>query len=121
MPRVSNDSGGAAGVLRIPGVYARLLGRERERASKGDPRPRRIYAGGPDDGIALAAPGHSRTQSASRVLHRLVAGEPVELPRWALGGATVPDERVRRLKREDRSITGWLVRPDDTVTPLRHV
>ena len=43
---------------------------------------------------------------------RLEAGEPVRVPRWRLGGSTVPDKQIRRLKR-DRGITGWAVCTDD--------
>jgi len=46
----------------------------------------------------------------------LEAGESADVPVWMLGDHTVPDERVRELKRGDRSIRGWIVYPDDTVT-----
>jgi hypothetical protein len=54
----------------------------------------------------------------SKYLADLEAGRPVELPVWRLGGHSEPDERIRRLKREDRSIRGFLVFSDDTVLSL---
>jgi hypothetical protein len=104
MPRVS--SGG--GALRVAGVYARLLDAEREKCTKPDPRLLRGTVG--RDSNVYLRPTHR--------LKALEAGEPVEFPRWMLGGWTVPDERIRRMKRDDRSITGWVVHPDDTVRPL---
>jgi hypothetical protein len=53
------------------------------------------------------------------MLDALEAGEPVRVAWWQLGGHPVPDERIRQLKRQDRDITGWIVRPDDVVIPAR--
>jgi hypothetical protein len=56
----------------------------------------------------------------SPYLADLEAGQAVTLPVWWLGGNSEPDQRIRRLKRENRGvISGWLVRPDDVVVPLR--
>jgi hypothetical protein len=93
--------------LRVPGVYAELLERERQLTAAGDPR--RVASG----------TGQSFMRRSPVLFEELSAGGPVRVPRWALGGHTVPDERVRRMKREDATITGWLVGPDDSVTPLR--
>lgn len=109
MPRQVDDRGMAGGI-RVPGIYQRRVERERENTNNGDPR--RIYANpnNADEGF---------TMTPTALFHQLEAGEPVRVPWWRLGGHMVPDERIRRLKREDRSITGWLVKPDDTVQPLR--
>ena len=56
---------------------------------------------------------------STRLLDALELGEPAEVPVWMLGGHTVPDERIRELKRGDRTITGWVVNADDIVVPLR--
>src|SRR5689334_21511149 len=107
MPRVSDGDGDA---LRVAGIYRRLLEREREASNNGDPR--RVYAD-------PARPEEGFTMYPTALFRRLDAGEPVRVPWWWLGGSTVPDQRIRRLKREDRSITGRIVRSDDTVTPVR--
>lgn len=104
MPRVS-EAGEEAGVLHVPGVYAALLERERQLTDNGDPR--RI------------ASGRGHIARPTRLFRALLAGEPVELPKWKLGGQTVPDRRIKRLCREDRTITGWVVKPDDSVIPVR--
>jgi hypothetical protein len=107
MPRVNN--GGRVG-LRVEGIYRQLL--EYERRKCDEPDPRRLYTDNPGD----PAPVFLRSR---HLLRALEAGEAVRLPVWKLGGHTVPDERIRRLKREDRTITGWLVGPDDSVAPIR--
>jgi hypothetical protein len=104
MPRVSSSRVG----LHLEGVYQRLLEYERRKCS--EPDPRRLGGSGEDDSV-FRRPTHR--------LDALEAGEPVRFPVWILGGATVPDERIRRVKREDRSINGWLVAADDSVAPLR--
>jgi hypothetical protein len=108
MPRVSD--GGDAGALRVAGIYRRLLERERKKTNNGNPR--RVFSdpARPEEGFTMYPIG---------LFRQLEAGEPVRLPWWQLGGHTVPDERIRRLKRDDRSITGWIVHPDDTVIPER--
>ncbi len=91
----------------MPGVYAALLERERQRTNDGDPR--RVFSD--SDGDFTMAPTH--------LFHASSTGESVELPWWRLGGHTVPNERIRQLKRADRSITGWRVHADDAVLPIR--
>lgn len=101
------------GGLKAPGVYARLLEKERERDNRADPRWARTEAG------RRGEPCPDEWREKSRLLPALEAGEPVEVPTYRLGGRTVPDERLRRMPHEDRSITGWLVHADDVVVPVR--
>ncbi len=85
------------------------MDREREKCAKPDPR--------------LVIPGSLEPKVFRRSTGRLKAmeaGEPTQFPWWMLGGWSEQDERIRRLKREDRSITAWMVYPDDTVMPLRN-
>jgi hypothetical protein len=103
MPRV--DSGGGA-VVRVPGAYGALLERERELTDAGDPRR-----------VASAGGGFMRRPTV--LFEALSRGEAVTVPVWKLGGRTAPDDRLRRLARNDRTITGWLVSVDDSVTPVR--
>jgi hypothetical protein len=49
-------------------------------------------------------------------VERVKAGEPITVPAWQLGGRRAP-EHVRRIKRENRSVTAWRVCADDTVVP----
>ncbi len=105
MPRV--NSGG--GVLRVPGIYRRLLEDERERCERLEPQL--LF------GTLAADPKVYRRSTVLR--DALEAGEPVRVPVWMLGGHMVRDERIRDLRRGDRSITGWIVHPNDTVIAAR--
>lgn len=97
------------------GVHAALLERERENATdpgRIDPRWKRQHPG------EVPPPDSSLWGVNRKRLAALEAGEPVRLVSWELGGHSFPDEGIERRRRQDRSITGWLVSPDDTVTAL---
>lgn len=106
MPRVDDGNELGGGAIRMPGLYQRLLSRERDRVQKPDPQWRR------------GEPAPPEWMVKSRHLSHLEAGEPVRLASWELGGRSEPDERIYRL-RQDRSITGWTVTPNDEVIPER--
>ena len=72
----------------------------------------------PDPRWRRGEPAPPEWMVKSRHLSHLEAGEPVRLASWELGGRSEPDERIYRL-RQDRSITGWTVTPNDEVIPER--
>lgn len=113
MARLRRSSGVGTQDIRIPGIYARLLEREREVVKTPDPRWARTEGGRRGE---LCAPDWLHK---SPYLADLEADRPVELPVWRLGGRSEPDERLRRMRRRDRSIVVWLVHPDDVVMPVR--
>jgi hypothetical protein len=100
------------GGIQVPGIYGRLL--QQEQNPRPDPRRKRTADG------QTVEPCPEHLLPRSRTLQALEAGEPVDLPGWRLGGHSEPDERIRRLQRQDRSIVGWLVYADDTVVPQRN-
>lgn len=117
MPRIDDDDDytGDGGGLHIQGLYEKVGEREQERATdprRIDPRWKRQHPG------ELPPPGSSLWGGSRERLAALEAGEPVRLASWELGGHSFPDEGIERWRRQDRSITGWLVSPDDTVTAL---
>jgi hypothetical protein len=101
------------GGVHVPGIYVRLLEQERGRGNRIDPRWARTEAGRRGD------PCPDEWREKSLLLPALEAVEPVDLPSWRLGGFSEPDERLRRMPHEDRSIVGWLVHVDDKVVPVR--
>jgi hypothetical protein len=115
MARIARPGVGATrqGAVHVPGIYRRLLAQERQRAATPDPRWRHSPAA--QRGEVCPADW----LQSSPWLADLEAGGPVELPIWALGGHREPDERFRRLTREDRSIRSWTVHSDDMVVPFR--
>jgi hypothetical protein len=52
----------------------------------------------------------------SLYLADLEAGRPVTVPRWMIGGHSIPAPKDVPMFR-DRTIKRWTVSPDDTVTP----
>lgn len=116
MPWFSDDSAPEAsrrGGITVHGIYGRLLEHERENAGRPDPRWLRTEAG------LRGEPCPEQWRAKSYLLDALEAGKPVELPSWRLGGHSEPDERLRRMLHEDRSLVGWLVYGDDVVVPVR--
>lgn len=112
MPWFSDDADGGS-EIRIPGLYSALFERERER--DGSPDPRWKYS---DRGRRGDPPPPEWIQR-SPLLADLESGEPVELPRYQLGGQTDSGGQLRRLLHADRRIVGWMVYSDDTVVPIR--
>ncbi len=114
MARIRRGSApGRRGGITVPGIYGRLLERERENAGRPDPRWLHTEAG------LRGEPCPDEFRSKSDLLDALEAGEPVEVPSWRLGGHSEPDERLRLTHHRDRSIVGWLVHSDDVVVPVR--
>jgi hypothetical protein len=105
MPRVDDADSVAPESIHVPGIYAGLLARELDRPA--DPR--------------LTALGVDGPVQASPLLVELQAGRPVILPVWALGGHSEPDARIRRVHRDDRTITAWRVTSDDLAMPVRQL
>ena|ERR1700757_629174 len=99
--------------LRLPGLYRRLLEHERQVVRTPDPRWSRTDTG------RRGEPCPKPWLRKSSILGALEAGEPVDLPTWRLGGRSYPDERLRVMPHADRSIVGWKVHCDDTVSPRR--
>jgi hypothetical protein len=109
----TSSSSARRGGIHVPGIYGRLLEREREVVVTPDPRWFRTDAGRRGEPCPL------HLMRTSLILAALKAGEPVEVPTYRLGGRSVPDDRLRRMPHEDRSIAGWLVHADDMVVPIR--
>jgi hypothetical protein len=83
----------------------------RETAAQPDPRDRRR------PGFDPQAPREPDPHSFARpILNRLEAGEPVTVPRWWIGGHSIPVPRDVPMFR-DRTIKRWMVSPDDNVIP----
>jgi hypothetical protein len=111
MPRVE-DSGGVGGGYRLPGVYQALTDWARESAAQPDPRERLR----PD--FDPQAPQEPDPHSfALPILNRLEAGRPVTVPRWMIGGHSIPAPKDVPMLR-DRTMTRFTVHPDDTITPV---
>jgi hypothetical protein len=95
---------------RLPGAYQTLLAKERERASRPDPRWRLTSAG------LRGEPAPPERMERSQYLADLEAGRPVTVPRWMIGGHSIPAPKDVALFR-DRTITRFTVHPDDTIAP----
>lgn len=113
MARIDGGRAGVEGIV-IPGLYGRIHDRESDRARTPDPRWVATEAAQRGDPCPP-----ERMQNPLVPLDDLEAGRPVRLPWWMLGGHREPDERIRRMAREDRSISGWLLAPDDVAVPIR--
>jgi len=70
------------------------------------------------DRIEVAVNPELRARRTWLDLDGLEAGQPVEVPKWMLGGNRWPQSRDWPEDR-DRTVTGWLVQPDDRVQALR--
>jgi hypothetical protein len=106
MPRV-DQAGVAGGGLRVPGLYRALLARERWHHERyGELRARPPLREG-------ELPVYRRPR---HLLDALEAGEPVTVPRWRLGGHSMP--RMPDVWRSDRRPTAFAVTSDDSVRPV---
>jgi hypothetical protein len=97
----------------LPGAYQTLLAKERDVVSRPDPRWRRYNESQPQLQLATAPP---ERMERSPYLADLEAGRPVTVPRWMIGGHSIPAPKDAPLFR-DRAIRGFTVHPDDTITP----
>ncbi len=108
----------------IPGLYRSLRDRAVRAASEPDPRVMLLDDGGQRrrlieaDRIEAALEPARRRAKTWLDLDGLEAGQPVEVPKWMLGGNRWPQPKLWPEGR-DRTVTGWLVQPDDRVQALR--
>lgn len=117
-----SDAGDIGPGVRVPGLYARML--ERERVPRPDPRWSRTEAGRRGE----PCPDHLMQKSLS--LDALERGEPVQLPGWchhlgrsgftALGDA-LPGlrEAISEMQDEYGKWVVLMVSADDVVVPIR--
>lgn len=114
---------GADDGVRLPGAYRTLLRQQCE--SQSEPDPRRYM--GADAGSIVSQERtqdqHSAYQlareqgahdAAALLEERLKAGKPITVPRWRIGGHSVPAPKDVPLFR-DRSIRSYTVYSDDRI------
>jgi hypothetical protein len=105
MPRVEADS--SCGALRVPGLYAALLERERKRQERAERRSAVTYTYPAEDLAVMRRPDH--------LLRALEAGEPVVVRGHDLGGWSIP---TVPLSPEQKDWPNWYtVTPDDRIVP----
>jgi hypothetical protein len=96
--------------LRVPGCYDRLRANELRVALWNDPRE-----GLGDRPLALA-PTDRYSATALGQAHAALKREPLRVPRWYLGGRTIPE--ARRWPAYDSRAHDWFtVTADDVITP----
>jgi hypothetical protein len=102
--------------LTVPGLYSRIRQRELKLAMSPDPRLHFVK----DDPVAYAAALATAPKYSLTILYqveRLLAWEPVTLPRWLLGGrVTCPEARGLPPYEEGRHQWFTLSR-DDVLVP----
>lgn len=108
MPRVDADDYGGGG-YRLPGVYRTLLDQERDRDGRPDPRYALIEE-------SARPPLEAQVRERSPLLPRLLAGLPVIIPAWRLGGRRMPTPADVPLFA-DRTVRWFEVAADDVINP----
>lgn len=108
MPRVDADDSGGGG-YGLPGVYRTLLDQERVRDGRPDPRYVLIEE-------SARPPLEAQVCERSALLPRLLAGLPVIVPAWRLGGHRIPTPQDVPMFT-DRTIRWFKVAADDVVSP----
>jgi hypothetical protein len=110
MPRVDDGGSRQGRGYRLPGVYRELT--DWARAAAAEPDPRDIHRPGFDPRQPREPDPHSFVRP---ILNRLEAGEPATVPRWMIGGHSIPVPKDVPLFA-DRAIRRFTVHPDDTIT-----
>ena len=102
----------------LPGVYEHLRDEELKRAATPDLR---AVFGLEGEEREAAAASNLRTQPRQQRcvldVDALDAYEPVTVPRWCVGGHSFPEARDWPEYR-DPDLKGYVVTPDDRVTPI---
>ena len=102
MPRAEADS--SCGGLRVPGLYAALLERERKFQARCERR-----------GITYTSDDHRLMSRPTHLLDTLEAGEPAVVRGHDLGGWGIPKVP---LSAEQKDWPNWYtVTPDDRIVP----
>lgn len=98
--------------VRVPGVYERLLRAQCISETRPDPR---LY-GADDDGHREREHAEQQAIGQATMLfrRRLQAAEPITVPKWTLGGHSVPVPRSVPMF-QDRSVRAYRVYSDDRI------
>ena len=108
MPRIEHDYGASIGFY-VAGVYRRLQKRELDRISQLDPR---LFLEAADDSGLVHDPADTAILNDAA----LMAGTPIVVPRWMLGGHTIPEVRDWQ-PYSDRMVREFSVSADDLIRP----
>ena len=109
MPRAEHGDGGG---YVLPGVYRTLLDKDCERGAGPDPR---LYLEmDAEDWEQMKARG--RAAADQLLAERLEAGEPLVVPRWRIGGHSIPVPKDV-VQRDGQRCGVAVVTADDMLTP----
>ena len=99
--------------LHVPGVHEKVRARQLSQALRPDPRLGLV--GNVERPLALTPP-ESWSPTSLGQTEKLLRREAIRLPRWFLGGRTIPEARGWA-PYDDRRVTWFTLTPDDGLTP----